>query len=269
MDSAADLHGVACTLSHHHHVVGGARQTGPANLLDNIPVKIQLFFRNQNGGGPCGNPHGQRQIAGVAAHDLHHGAALVGLHGVPQPVDALNTGVAGGVKANGIVGAANIVVNGGGNTGHLQLIPRLLGPAGQLQRPPEGAVAANGHNGVQAQQAAGGQGLVLTGHGPELIAAGGIQEGAAPVDDVADAGCIHVDKITVDQAVPASADADAADALAHGGPYDGADSGVHARRVAAACQNAYTFYLLLHMLPPNIIRVAAHKTVGPLRSAFL
>ena len=50
------------------------------------------------------------QIPRMAAHDLHHGAAFMGLHGIPQLVNALDGGVAGGVKTDGIKRTSNVVV---------------------------------------------------------------------------------------------------------------------------------------------------------------
>jgi len=148
-------------------------------------------------------------------------------------------------------GTADVVVDGGRDARHLELIARLRRPAGEGQRAPEGAVAADGHDSVQPQQAAGGQGLVLTGDVAELLAAGGVEDGAALVDDVADAGGVHADEVAVDQSVPAAADAHAVDPPAQGGAHHGPHSGVHARGVAAAGQDADPLDLLFHMLPPD------------------
>ena len=148
------------------------------------------------------------------------------------------------------MGAADVVVDGGGNAGHLETVPRLRRPAGEGQRAAEGAVAADGHNGVQPQQLAGGQGPVLARHSAEFIAAGSIQEGAALVDDMADAGGVHADKITADEPVPPAANADAVDAAGQSGAHYGPNGGIHAGGVAAAGQNADTLYLMIHMLPP-------------------
>ena len=214
MDLAADVHGIARALGHHHHIMGGPGQAGPANLLHNIVLKIELPLGDQHGGSAHGDAHIQRQETGAPAHHLHDGAALVGLHSVPQLVDALNGGVAGSVEADGVVGAADIVVDGGGDTGHLELIAHFRSPAGEVQRTPEGAVAADGYNRIQAQQFAGSQGLVLTGHVAEFVAAGRVQERTALVDDMADTGSVHADKIAADKAVPPSADTDAVNAPA-------------------------------------------------------
>ena len=249
VDALGDVHGAAGTLRHHDHVVGDAGQTGPADLLHDVAVKIQLPLGNQHGGGAHGDAYIQGQIPRVAAHDLHHGAALMGLHGVPQLVDAFDGGVAGGVKADGVVGAADVVVNSGGDAHHLQVQPLLRGLTAEGQGASEGAVSADGHDTVQPQEPAGGQGFGPAGGLPELLAAGGVQHGAALVDNVADAGGAHVGKVAGDEAVPASPDTYALHALANGRADHGADSRVHARGVSAAGQNANTFDLFLHRSP--------------------
>ena len=60
--------------------------------------------------------------------------------------------------------------------------------------PTEGAVAADGHDAVQSQQLAHRRSLGLSLRRAELLAAGGVENGAAAVDDAADAAGIHADK---------------------------------------------------------------------------
>jgi len=81
-------------------------------------------------------------------------------------------------------------------------------------------------------------------------AARGIKHCAAFVDDVADAGGVHLNEVAVDQPVPASADTDTLHAAPHGSPYHGPHRGVHAGCVTAAGQNANTLYLTVHHLAP-------------------
>ena len=85
----------------------------------------------------------------MAAHDLHHRAALMGLHGIPELVDTLHRCVAGGVKPDGIIGAADVIVYGCRDSHHRNAQP------GELQGAPEGPVSADGHDSVQPQQPAG------------------------------------------------------------------------------------------------------------------
>ena len=61
----------------------------------------------------------------------------MGLDGVPELVDALQRRVTGGVKADGISRAGDIVVDGAGDANDRQTL------LGQAQQAPEGAVPAN------------------------------------------------------------------------------------------------------------------------------
>src|SRR5690606_6440635 len=87
---------------------------------------------------------GGGEIAAVAAHDLHHRNPVVGAAGVAQPVDGFHRHVQGGIKADGELGAGNVVVDGAGNAD--------AGKAhfGQAHGAHVGAVAANHHQGVDA-----------------------------------------------------------------------------------------------------------------------
>jgi trk system potassium uptake protein TrkA len=70
-------------------------------------------------------------------------------------------------------------------------------------------------------------------------------------EDVAHADARELDKIAVDETLPASADAHALDAVCDSGTDDGAHRRVHARRVAAAGQHADSFNLV-HSIASSI-----------------
>ena len=161
-------------------------------------------------------------------------------------VDALDGGVAGGVKADGIVRAADVVVDGGGNAHHLQPHPRICRLPGQGQRPPEGAVAADGHDAVQPQQLAGPDGFLPARLIHELLAAGRIEDGAAPVDDVADTAAVQPDKVTGDQPAPPPADTDTLNPPANRRADHSPNCRIHARRIAAAGQHTDPLDFIAH-----------------------
>ena len=204
-------------------------------------LEIIFRLRHQHRRSAHGQSHIQRQIPGAAAHHLHHRAALVGLHGVPQPVNALHRGVGGSIESDGVIGANNVVINGTGNAHHRNA------PFAQILGAPEGAVAADGHNAVQSQQLAGIGGFLLPLLCAELLAAGRVQYGAAAVDDAADAGAVHLHKVTVDQSLPATADPHHLNAAAQGAAHHGTDGGVHSRRVTAGGQYTDAFYCVFHI----------------------
>lgn len=70
-------------------------QTRPADFLYYIPLKIYRPFGNQDSGSAHSDAYIERQVTGVAAHDLYHRATLMGLHGIPQLIDTLDGGVTG------------------------------------------------------------------------------------------------------------------------------------------------------------------------------
>ena len=235
MQLLADLDRAARALGHHDHEVRVARETRILDALHHVPLEVHRMLGDKHDSGADRDPHIEGQEARVAAHDLHDGAALVRLHGVAQLVDALDGGVAGRVKADGVIGAADIVVDGGGNADDGDAETR------KLERAAEGSVAADGHDGVQTQHPARGDRLFPARLGHEIFASGGIEDRAAAGENVADAGAVELHKVAGDQAMPAPADADALDAAGDGGTHDRAHGRVHARRVAAAGQNADSF----------------------------
>ena len=176
----------------------------------------------------------------MAAHDLHDAAALVRLHRIAQTVDALDGGVGGGIEADGIVRADDVVVDRAGNAddGHAE--------AGQILRAAERTVAADGDDAVESEQLAGVGGLLLPLLRAEFLAAGGIEHSPAAVDDAAHAPGIERQNIAVNQSVPAAADADALDPETGGGARHGADGRVHAGGVAAGGEHADALDCVFH-----------------------
>lgn len=93
--------------------------------------------------------------------------------GIVKAVNCLNSGVGCSVIADGIVGAADVVVNRAGDA-----------VLGQCQAAAEGAVDADGDHALTTEQLACGDRLLLPLFCTELIAAGGIENGSAAVDDM-------------------------------------------------------------------------------------
>jgi len=170
----------------------------------------------------------------------------MGLHGVPQFVDALDGGVGGSVETDAVIGAADVIVNSTGNADHIDSV--------FAERPgaPEGAVAADGDDAVKAQELAGGRRPLLTLLRHEFLASGGIQNGAAPVDGMGNAFLIQPDNVAGDQTVPAPADTEALYTVVDGGTNHRTDTGVHTGGVAAAGKYADSFDTHGNDLPHSI-----------------
>ena len=139
----SNIRSVSRAFGYDHHKVGIARQPGALDTVDHILLKILHMFRHQDGRSAYGSAHIQGEETRVAAHDLHHGASLMGLHGIAQFVDAFDGCIAGGVESNGIIGAANIVVDGAGDAHNGNA------KAAQFQRAAKSSVTADGHDTIQ------------------------------------------------------------------------------------------------------------------------
>ena len=125
---------------------------------------------------------------------------------------------------------------------------------GQSQCAPEGTVTANGNNAVQTQHFAGVDSLLLALFRHEFRAAGGIEHGAAPIDDMGDALFVQTHNVAVDQAVIAAADTDDLNAAEDGSTDNGTDRRVHTGCVAAAGQNTdapHRVFAFFHYLSPR------------------
>ena len=240
MDPLADLNRAARALGHDDHEVRVAGQARLADPVDDVPVKIDRLFRHQNGRCARSQTDIECQMARVAAHDLNHGAALVGLHRVTQTIDGLHGRIGGGVVADRVIRADDIVVDGRRDADDRDAL------LGQLHQTAERAVAADGDDPVQPQQLAGRCGLFLALQRAEFVAAGSVEHGAAAVDDMRNVVILQDGKISVDQAVVAAADADALNAHIRAGADDRADGRVHAGRIAAGSQHTDPFDCICH-----------------------
>ena len=99
---------------------------------------------------------------------------------------------------------------------------------------------------VNAELAALGSTLVLALFGLELQAAGGVQDGAAGLDDVGNTAQVHFKALAVQQAVVAALNADHPKSLVQAGTNHSAHCSIHAGSVAAAGQDTNRFDLLFH-----------------------
>ena len=78
-------------------------------------VDVDFFFRNEDDVRAAGNAGGIGDPAGIAAHDFNDDDAVVRVGGGVDAVDGLGGDHDGGVEAEGLVGAADVVVDGLGN----------------------------------------------------------------------------------------------------------------------------------------------------------
>ena len=235
-DLGRNIGGRARALRDNDHVMSKTIKPGLTDFFNHVSFKINGFLRNQHRSGAASQTHIHGKVSGIASHHLHDGAPLVGLHGVAQLVDTLNSGIGSSVEANTVVGAADVIVDGTGDADDINAV------FAEGSGTPECSVTANGYNAVQAQEFTGGNGLALAFFGHKLLAPGSIKDCTAAVDRVSDTLFIQTDNVAVNETVPAPADAVAFQAVVNRGSDNCTDAGVHAGCVTAAGQDANSFY---------------------------
>ena len=162
----------------------------------------------------------------------------MGLGGVAEGVEHLQSGVQRGVKADGLLGGGDIVIDGGGNTDGGNAV------VGQIRGTAEGTVTAYGYDRVDLMVVAGLQGLGHTLSGLELGATAGVQNGAAAGHDVGNADGVKGAQVALahdlgirlvgraQKACVAAQNAHHLKALAQGATGGRANGGVHTGGVA-------------------------------------
>ncbi|MPM63688.1 hypothetical protein SDC9_110569 [bioreactor metagenome] len=187
---------------------------------------------NQNGGSPDGDADIDGKMPGVAPHDFDHGGALVGLHGVRQLIDGVDGGIGRGVEADGIMRAGDVVIDRSGDADGVDAEPC------EIPRAAEGAVPADGDDAVDTKVLTVCYGRLHARFGFELLAAGGVEDGAAARGDAVDGARVELHHVRVYEAVVPAVNAHGDNIVQYAGAHGGADGCVHARRVPAAGEDA-------------------------------
>ena len=159
---------------------------------------------------------------------------------VAERVQGLDGGVDRGGETDGVVGAHQVVVDGAGTADDAAVpSPR------QGHRAVEGAVAADGDQGVDAVFFQHVGRLLQSGFGAKLLAAAAVQQSAAELGEVGDGAeaqqglASRVDvEVFVEQPLISAADADHFVLGRDGAADHRSKTGIHPRGVAAAAKNA-------------------------------
>ena len=202
----------------------------------NIHVPVHFGHDHHFRTGGHSRLHGD--VTRVAAHDLHHGGAVVAAAGGSNGAHGLHTYIDGGIIAQRGLGIAQVVVDGAGNThaGDAQLA--------QVHGAVEAAVAADDHQRIDANLAQIVGTLALHFGFFEFIAACGTQKSTALVRNIQD--CFQVQSGDVvlgifteaQQAIIAALDAHKLNIVRSCAAGHADYSRIHAGAVAAAGQNA-------------------------------
>ncbi len=240
LDLVGDLLRVANALGNDDDEVALAGALRLGDLIEDVVLHVEFLLRQQDRHCTRGDGNVQSDVTRIAAHDLDNAAAVVALGGVAQFVDHFQSGVHRSIVADGVIGACNIIVDGAGQADHRDAA------VCQLTGTTVGAVAADDDQRINAEFAALGRTLVLALFGLELQAAGGVQDGAAGLDDVGNTAQVHFKALAVQQAVVAALNADHPISLVQTGTNHSAHCSIHAGGVAAAGQDTNRFDLLFH-----------------------
>ena len=152
---------------------------------------------------------------------------------VADAVDVLNRGVERGVVTDRVVGPEEVVVDGAGAADDGDAVLFV-----QERRAHERTVPANGDERVEAGFFGLTRSLGAAFGRAELLGAGALENRPAFAEDVRDALAAHVDEVAVDEPGVATPYADDFEVFLRGAADDGADAGVHARRVTARGEHA-------------------------------
>ena len=184
----------------------------------------------------------QGDPAHVPSHDLGDHAAVVGLAGGAQPVDCLGGDLHGGVEAEGVVRGVEVVVDGLGHAHDLEA------GVGEPLCGGQGALAADGDDGVDPEPVHVGFDDLGTAAVLKRVGAGRAQDGAALLGDAADHGAGNFDDVALDNAAPAVLESYELLAVDRDAFEDGAtDDGVQAGAVSAAGEDS-NFHVLAQIL---------------------
>ena len=158
---------------------------------------------------------------------------------IADAIDVFNGRVERCVVSDRRVGAKEVVVDGARRADHG--IPVLVV---QLRGATKRAVAANGHERVDAVlfQVPGRPGAAF--FGAEFLRARALQDGSAGLHNVRHRAAVHLDEVALDHALVAAADANDVDVARQCRADDGAQTGIHAGGVAATRVHAETLQVL-------------------------
>ena len=226
----------AHSLGDEYEEVSLADGAGVLHLLEER-IHVGIKFCDHSGGRTGSDGGLQSDVARAAAHNLNHVAARMGFTRVTKLVNEVDDGVHCGVKADGIVGGGDVVIDrtGDADGGNAEL--REHGSA------LEGSVTADGNDTVDTELCTVRKSLLLSLGGLELGATVGIQERAALVDHVGYVAHGKRTDVTADKARVSVVNTQYLDALGNGRANDAADCGIHAGSVSTRGENADSFKL--------------------------
>ncbi len=85
------------------------------DIIDDFLFVVVILFRKQNIFGAVGDAAPQSDISRVSAHNFDDAAALMRRRSIPHLINRLHCRIDGGVKADCIICAGNVQIDGSGD----------------------------------------------------------------------------------------------------------------------------------------------------------
>ena len=183
--------GMSDALCVDNQVMGLSPLTALDDMVDDLLLVILILFGQKNILGSVCHAAPKGNITCMAAHYLYNTASLMRGGGILHLVDGLHRRIDRRIKANRIIGACNIQVDGAGQSHRVDPQP------GKRLRSAIGAVAANDNNAVDTVLRTDISALLLI-LGPfELQTAGRAKHRSAALDNIGHMTRLHVDNVLV------------------------------------------------------------------------
>ena len=218
-----------------------------------VLVKGDLGNTNGNRTG-CDSCH-KRKLTAVTSHNLNYVTTRVGFAGVAKPVHRFKNGIHRRVKANGIVGSGDIVINSTRNSNSGNSVESKVCSAS------ERSVATDSNDSVDIMLLTGIYRLLDTLLGLELGATVGIKHSSAVSDYIGYRSGSEGDHLLGDKSAVSADYSHYLNALVQSLSCNSSYCRVHTGSVAARGENAYSFKLFhihLHLLSILLV-VFTHK----------
>lgn len=175
----------------------------------------------------------QGNEAGVPAHDFHKEQPIVGIGGIADTINILQSRIQGRVEADGFIRTKQIIVDrtGASNNRDSILVEENSGP---LQRPISPDRDQSIHTVAFQLLSRPRSSLRRT----EFCGTRTFQDGPPFLDDVGHRLGVHLHHVTFNHALVSSANAHDFQVVRNGCTYYGPDTCIHARRIPSRCKNS-------------------------------
>ena len=237
LNHLAEILAVGLALSVEYALGNNNEHTSLARVLrledtrdSGVLIKSNLGDRNSNR--TRRDTRLERDLAAVTSHNLNHVATRVRLTGVAKLIDSLKSGVHSGIKADGVVGCGDIVVDRAGNADGGDTVERKIGRAA------EGSVAADSNDSVDIIFLTGLYSLLNAFLIFELVATVGKKNSTAKVFNIGYGTRVHINDLALDKSAVAADDALYLKSVCKRTTGDSTNSAVHAGSITARGENA-------------------------------